>query len=72
MTIENNLNNNSEKRNKFVDAIKSKAKFLIDYGSATGRNSVLSIGLIMIISVAGFEFTELSLRKIIQKRSNKL
>lgn len=70
MTAENNIFNKPELRTKIFDAIKSKANFLIGYGSATGRNSILTIGLIMIISVSGFELTELSLKKIIQKKSS--
>ena len=61
MSIENNF---PEKKYRIIDGIKNKANLLINYGSATGRNTIFSIGLIVFISVAGFEISEISLKKI--------
>lgn len=61
MTIEKTGQN---PENYFLDTVKKKAEFLINYGSATGRNSILSVGLLMFLSVAGFEVSQISINKL--------
>ncbi len=57
-------NKRQSPENYFLDTVRKKAEFLINYGSATGRNSILSIGLLMFISVAGFEISQISINKL--------